>query len=326
MSANNWRCYIYEISDTLKYALGEYCLSLYKVSNSTGNYLTKIIGHYKSVNNRPIRATNDNEFLKQTETRSWLRLIKKDLDTRLAAFVQDPTQRPVAENYLNELITEYNAVYHQQELDYAEALATATKSLQLLRLTDTGSPTIDTAIRSIDHIIAKMQETYSGATITAHRQNSSRHQANGNGRTPIIDESLPIPVLTTVPHAGNALPIFNEADEEQEQPYTEMIQPWAQYTLLARTADGRRIEKVLSRDEFVVGRSTKADLTLDDPFMSLQHIKICCQNEQVYLIDLGSKNGTTLNRAKITSHIPIPWRIEQPVVIGHTRLTLAWTT
>src|SRR6185369_11296973 len=52
--------------------------------------------------------------------------------------------------------------------------------------------------------------------------------------------------------------------------------------------------------EFVVGRSTDCQLSLDDPLVSRRHAVMRVRKDGVSLQDLGSRNGVTVNGAKIT--------------------------
>ncbi len=54
-------------------------------------------------------------------------------------------------------------------------------------------------------------------------------------------------------------------------------------------------------DEMVIGRAEKCHLILDDTYVSQVHARIFARDGAYMLEDLGSTNGTYLNRRRITS-------------------------
>src|SRR3954470_16689059 len=52
--------------------------------------------------------------------------------------------------------------------------------------------------------------------------------------------------------------------------------------------------------EFVVGRSTECQLSLDDPLVSRRHAVLRVRRDGVSVQDLGSRNGVLVNGVKIT--------------------------
>ncbi len=63
-------------------------------------------------------------------------------------------------------------------------------------------------------------------------------------------------------------------------------------TSIATRRFGRRI---------LVGRATTADIRIDDPRVSRLHARIEMRDDGVYVEDLGSRNGTTVNGVLVTS-------------------------
>src|SRR5699024_10618852 len=53
-------------------------------------------------------------------------------------------------------------------------------------------------------------------------------------------------------------------------------------------------------DEFTLGRAAGCQVTLDDTYASQIHARVFRRDDQYYIEDLGSTNGTWLDRAKVT--------------------------
>jgi hypothetical protein len=60
-------------------------------------------------------------------------------------------------------------------------------------------------------------------------------------------------------------------------------------------------------DELTVGRAAGCQITLDDTYASQLHARIFMRDGQLYVEDLGSTNGTYLNRRKVSA----------PMVVSH---------
>jgi hypothetical protein len=73
-------------------------------------------------------------------------------------------------------------------------------------------------------------------------------------------------------------------------------------------------------DELTVGRAGGCQITLDDTFVSQLHARVFRRDGQLYVEDLGSTNGTLLNRKKITA--PIAIRKGDRLQIGKTVMEL----
>src|SRR5205814_2329355 len=58
---------------------------------------------------------------------------------------------------------------------------------------------------------------------------------------------------------------------------------------------------------YVIGRVQAADLSIDDPDLSRRHVELVRRGEKIVVIDLGSKNGTTLGERKLDSGEEAVW-------------------
>lgn len=72
------------------------------------------------------------------------------------------------------------------------------------------------------------------------------------------------------------------------------------YLILSR--DGKKHGELAIRDKkILLGRSDFADVVIEDPFVSKLHATILAFNDALVLLDLNSKNGTTVNSVRASS-------------------------
>jgi len=76
----------------------------------------------------------------------------------------------------------------------------------------------------------------------------------------------------------------------------------------------------LSDQQITIGRADDATLVLADDYASTRHARLFPQDGQWIVEDLGSTNGTYLDRQKVTQPTPVP--IGVPIRIGKTVLEL----
>ena len=76
----------------------------------------------------------------------------------------------------------------------------------------------------------------------------------------------------------------------------------------------------LTEQQITIGRSNDATLVLNDDYASSRHARLFPQDGQWIVEDLGSTNGTYLDRQKVTQPIPVPTGV--PIRIGKTVLEL----
>lgn len=63
-----------------------------------------------------------------------------------------------------------------------------------------------------------------------------------------------------------------------------------------------RHDVVIEHIPFSVGRKTDKDLVIPDPRVSRDHAEIVSEEDQLFLVDLGSKHGTFVNGQKVQRH------------------------
>jgi pSer/pThr/pTyr-binding forkhead associated (FHA) protein len=81
---------------------------------------------------------------------------------------------------------------------------------------------------------------------------------------------------------------------------------------------GRSID--LTDQQITMGRANDATLVINDDYASTHHARIFPQDGQWFVEDLGSTNGTYLDRQKVTRPTPVP--VGVPIRIGKTALEL----
>jgi hypothetical protein len=76
----------------------------------------------------------------------------------------------------------------------------------------------------------------------------------------------------------------------------------------------------LTDQQITIGRANDATLVLNDDYASTRHARLFPQDGQWIVEDLGSTNGTYLDRQKVTQPTPVPPGV--PIRIGKTVLEL----
>jgi len=91
--------------------------------------------------------------------------------------------------------------------------------------------------------------------------------------------------------------------------------------ILVVTAGGLKGTSIdLAQQQITLGRANDATLVLNDDYASSRHARIFPQDGQWIVEDLGSTNGTYLDRQKVTRPLPVPLGV--PIRIGKTVLEL----
>jgi pSer/pThr/pTyr-binding forkhead associated (FHA) protein len=76
----------------------------------------------------------------------------------------------------------------------------------------------------------------------------------------------------------------------------------------------------LADQQITIGRANDATLVLNDDYASTRHARLFPQDGQWIVEDLGSTNGTYLDRQKVTQPTPVP--VGVPIRIGKTVMEL----
>jgi hypothetical protein len=76
----------------------------------------------------------------------------------------------------------------------------------------------------------------------------------------------------------------------------------------------------LGESQITIGRAEDSTLVITDDYASARHARLVPRAGQWFVEDLGSTNGTYLDRAKVTAPTPVPLGV--PIRIGRTSLEL----
>lgn len=86
--------------------------------------------------------------------------------------------------------------------------------------------------------------------------------------------------------------------------------------LIVRTPETQQGTRYELTDDITMGRAAGCAITLDDNYASQLHARVYRQQDGFLLEDLGSTNGTYLNRATVTA--PVLLRPGDQVQVGST--------
>jgi hypothetical protein len=76
----------------------------------------------------------------------------------------------------------------------------------------------------------------------------------------------------------------------------------------------------LGEQPITIGRAEDSTLVISDDYASARHARLMPRSGQWFVEDMGSTNGTYLDRAKVTAPTPVPLGV--PIRIGRTSIEL----
>jgi hypothetical protein len=76
----------------------------------------------------------------------------------------------------------------------------------------------------------------------------------------------------------------------------------------------------LGEQAITIGRAEDSTLVITDDYASARHARLVPRSGQWFVEDLGSTNGTYLDRTKVTAPTPVPLGV--PIRIGRTSIEL----
>ena len=86
--------------------------------------------------------------------------------------------------------------------------------------------------------------------------------------------------------------------------------------------DQNQNEFLLKSGKSTIGRSEKADVIINDVYLSGLHAEVLIDGNQCSIKDLDSKNGTTLDGKKVHNN-PVPLRSGSKIQCGATKLSFS---
>ena len=97
-------------------------------------------------------------------------------------------------------------------------------------------------------------------------------------------------------------------------------------TFSLRSKDGEWIEKPLELGKTIIGRSPNVDCQLEDASISREHCQIEVTEEAVFLMDMGSGNGTFIGKERLNANEPFQLKSGQVFRIGMCQARVNWET
>jgi phosphoserine phosphatase RsbU/P len=92
-------------------------------------------------------------------------------------------------------------------------------------------------------------------------------------------------------------------------------------TFIVRPKDYEPMVVKLDRSRLTIGRSSRNDICIGDPFASRLHAELRKEADHVMLVDMGSANGTFLNSQRVTGAVPL--QVGDRIRIGETEIEYA---
>jgi hypothetical protein len=120
--------------------------------------------------------------------------------------------------------------------------------------------------------------------------------------------------LTLEPFWGMSNIESTESSEENPR----LTSSTGMFTFIVRQIGCEPLTLRLNKAQVTIGRSTKSDIHICDPFASRVHAEIKREGDQFFLRDADSANGTYLNGQRVKAAMPI--RPGDRILIGGTEI------
>ena len=124
-------------------------------------------------------------------------------------------------------------------------------------------------------------------------------------------------IRTDLRYASADVAAASTRRSRRENRQQSAVNPGAVPRVLVVTAGhlaGTRIP--LTSNAILIGRADDSTLVLEDDYASTRHARLTLQGTSYWLEDLGSTNGTYLDRTRVSTPVPVP--IGSPIRIGRT--------
>ena len=118
-------------------------------------------------------------------------------------------------------------------------------------------------------------------------------------------------IVATPRGVGGAVPAGRPAKAKRGKAARQLV-------VTAGQLAGTRI--TLGEAQITIGRAEDSTLVITDDFASARHARLVPRDGQWFVEDLGSTNGTYLDRGKVSGPTPVPLGV--PIRIGRTSLEL----
>jgi FHA domain-containing protein len=151
------------------------------------------------------------------------------------------------------------------------------------------------------------------ATDSADRTMINVRPANVRGDATVIDVRVPTAPAAT-PSNESPTVVVGSQRADATAPTIRVPRTLPRLTI-TRGGSGRFD---LEQRDYVVGRSTQADIHVEDPSVSGRHARITVSATGVEITDLGSTNGTSVNDQRVQG--PRPVRPGDILGVGDARL------
>ena len=135
-----------------------------------------------------------------------------------------------------------------------------------------------------------------GAVVLIAVKSSGKKEDEGE-----IDPYITIPVKNPPPPAAEEI-VYNSTPQNVQQKHHIIADQALRVRLKIKT--GTMSEQTVDTkliSSLIVGRSATCDICIDDTKLSRQHFVIESDGDQVYIMDLQSRNGTMLNGMRINT-------------------------